>query len=96
MEVFDDTFVPPGLAEVMVRRCPRCIWPYLRTVQTVDQTHLLCESCGHCWRLEHGNLRPVNVLACDGCAARTTHECITLMHDEFWRFGTDADAAQPE
>jgi hypothetical protein len=52
-----------------------------------DPTHFLCESCGHCWFLEHGRMHAVNVLACRGCAARAKNDCITLLHDEFARFG---------
>jgi hypothetical protein len=44
MEVFDDTFIPPGLSDVWAagRHCPRCVWPYLHPVRSLDQPHLLC------------------------------------------------------
>ena len=60
MEVFDDTFIPPGLGEMRfaARHCPHCVWPYLRPVHSLDESHWLCESCGHCWYIEHGRLRP--------------------------------------
>jgi hypothetical protein len=86
MEIFGDTFMPTGLKEVRVRRCPRCVWPVLRPVGSLDQTHLLCESCGHCWHVEHGRLRPVNVLGCHGCAEHSKRDCIALLHDEFPHF----------
>jgi hypothetical protein len=87
MEIFDDTFVPVGLSDVEPRRCPRCVWPYLRPVQSRDVTRLLCQSCGHCWNLERGRLRPVDVLACHGCAEHAQSQCIALLQDEFPRFG---------
>jgi hypothetical protein len=87
MEIFGDTFIPSELTDAAVRRCPRCVWPQLRRVRSQDQTHLLCESCGHCWFFQDGHLRAVDVLSCRGCAARTQHDCITLLHDEFPRFG---------
>lgn len=93
MEVFADTFVPAGLHEVLVRRCPRCVWPVLRHVRSFDHWHLLCESCGHCWQVEHGNLRPVNVLGCQGCAARAKATCVTLLREEFPRFGVEPSDA---
>ena len=92
MEVFDDTFVPPGLHDVWTRslHCPRCIWPHLHRVHSVDQEHFLCESCGHCWSVEHGHLRLVHPLACHGCAEQSKATCVTLMQREFPRFGVSA------
>lgn len=92
MEVFDDTFIPPGLDKVWAagRHCPRCVWPYLQPVGSFDESHWLCESCGHCWRVEHGRLRAVNPLGCHGCAARPKRECVALLGSEFPRFGAGA------
>ena len=92
MEVFDDTFVPPGLREAWAsgRHCPRCVWTHLRPVRSLDHHHLLCESCGHCWRVEHGGLRPVDPLACHGCASRSKSECIELLRSTFPRFAAGA------
>ena len=87
MEIFGESFVPSEVTNTVARQCPRCVWSHLRRVTSHNQTHFLCESCGHCWFLEHGQLHAVNVLACQGCAARTKHDCITLLHDEFPRFG---------
>ena len=87
MEIFGDTFIPSEVTDAVVRRCPRCVWSQLRRVTSHHQTHFLCESCGHCWFLEHGHLRTVNVLACPGCAARVKSDCITLLQEEFPRFG---------
>ena len=87
MEVFGEIFIPDSGTGAGGRRCPRCVWSYLRPVTSGDETHFLCESCRHCWQFEHGNLRAVNVLACRGCAARAQHDCIALLHDEFPRFG---------
>jgi hypothetical protein len=86
MEIFGDAFIPVTRTD-SVRRCPRCVWSYLKRVTSSDETHLLCESCGHCWQLKNGGLHAVNVLACRGCAARAQHDCINLLHDEFPRFG---------
>jgi len=86
MEVFDDTFVPPGLTEVWAQHCPRCVWPYLHPVQSLDQTRWLCSSCGHCWHLTHGRLRPVDPLTCHGCTARARRDCITVLQCEFPHF----------
>ena len=87
MEVFGDTFIPARSNRRAGRRCPRCTWTYLRPVRGDEEAHLLCESCGHCWQLERDRLRAVNVLACHGYAARAKRDCITLLHDEFPRFG---------
>ena len=93
MEVFDDTFIPPGLSKVWTagRNCPRCVWTHLRPVRSLDESHWLCESCGHCWRVEHGRLRPVDPLGCHGCASRSKRECVALLKGEFPRFGAGAD-----
>jgi hypothetical protein len=90
MEVFADTFVPPGLSEMWGagRHCPRCVWPYLHPVRSLDQPRLLCESCGHCWRVEHGRLEPVDPLLCQGCATRPKRECMALARDEAAAVGT--------
>jgi hypothetical protein len=88
MEVFDDTFVPPGLHDVWTRslHCPRCVWPHLHRVPSAHQEHFLCDACGHCWCVEHGHLRQVDPLTCQGCAARSKASCITLMQQEFPQF----------
>ena len=46
MEVFDHTFIPPGLNDEWAgpHHCPRCVWPYLQRVRTLDQTHWLWTS----------------------------------------------------
>jgi hypothetical protein len=92
LEIFDDTFVPSGLGEVWAagRRCPRCVWPNLQEVRSLGEAHWLCESCGHCWRIEHGRLRAVNPLGCHGCANREKRDCIALLQKEFPRFGAGA------
>jgi hypothetical protein len=94
MEVFDDTFVAPGLSKewTAALHCPRCVWPYLQPVRSLDESHLLCESCGHCWRVEHGRLQAVDPVACHGCGARPKRECIDVLRSEFPRFGTPDDA----
>lgn len=95
MEVFGDTFFPPGLRDVWAgtQRCPRCVWPYLHSVASLNQARWLCSSCGNCWRNAHGRLRPVDPVTCHGCSARARHECITLLQREFPRFaaGTPID-----
>ena len=92
MEVLSDTFIPPGVRDVsgVFQRCPRCVWPYLQPVNSLDQAHWLCTSCGHCWHLERGRLRAVDPITCHGCAARSKHECITLLQHEFPRFAAGA------
>ena len=98
MEVFGDTFVPAGLNDVSrrVQRCPRCVWPYLRPVTSLDQTHWLCSSCGHCWHAEHGRLRPVDPVSCQGCVARAKADCISLLQREFPRFGAVIGEGTPD
>jgi hypothetical protein len=91
MEVFDETFVPVGLQQVWTRRCPRCIWPYLHPIESLDGIRLLCDSCGHCWRVVHGNLRAVDPITCQGCAARSKRDCITLVQSQYPRFGPELD-----
>ena len=86
MEIFGDTFIPSELTDAVVYRCPRCVWPQLRRVASLDQDHFLCESCGHCWNFVHGRLRAVDVLACHGCTACAKSDCIALLQEEFPRF----------
>ncbi len=56
----------------------------------VDQARWFCPSCEHCWRVEHGRLRPVNPITCHGCAAKRRDDCIRLLQGEFPRFGAGA------
>jgi hypothetical protein len=93
MELFDDTFVPPGLRDVWAgsQHCPRCVWPHLQLVPSVDQAHWLCGSCGHCWYLEHGRLRTVDPIMCRGCPTRAKSDCISLLKRDFPRFTAGAD-----
>ncbi len=42
--------------------CPRCVWPYLRADATGRSTVWTCDSCGHHWRLDHGELRPLQAI----------------------------------
>ncbi len=97
METFDDTFIPQGLDELWfaASACPGCGAAHLRHVGALDQSHWLCESCGRCWRAEHGRLRAVDPLGCHGCGAHDKWECIALLQQEFPRFGAGADAAPP-
>ncbi|MCU1464269.1 MAG: hypothetical protein JWM72_197 [Actinomycetia bacterium] len=92
MEVFDDTFVPPGLGDVWfaTRGCPACLGTALIPVRTLDAAHWLCDECGQCWRVEHGLLRHVDPLSCYGCATRLKSECIASMQSAFPRFGAGA------
>jgi len=92
MELFDETFVPPGLEAVRGRgqRCPRCVWPYLRPVSSADQDRWLCPSCGHCWHIEQGRVRLVDPITCHGCATRPKADCIRQFQHEFPRFGAGA------
>jgi hypothetical protein len=39
--------------------CPRCVWPYLHRLGEPGERQLVCDSCGHAWRFEHGELHPV-------------------------------------
>ena len=91
MEVFSDTFLPPGLAEVWGagRSCPRCSWAHLRPTGSLSDARWLCESCGHCWHLEHGRLHPVNPITCEGCSARARGDCIAVLQAGFPRFGAN-------
>ena len=98
MEVFDETFVPPDLHEIWGRgqHCPRCVWPHLRPVTSAtDQNRWLCPSCEHCWRIEHGRLRPVDPITCHGCATRPRADCIRQFGREFPRFGAGAASDDP-
>jgi hypothetical protein len=91
MEVFDETFVPLGLQQVWARRCPRCVWPYLHPIESLDGIRFVCDSCGHCWRVAHGNLQAVDPVTCQGCAARSKRDCITFMQSQDPRFGSSLD-----
>jgi hypothetical protein len=86
--MFDDTFVPHELdAWFGARDCPACITGRLERVESLDQPHWLCRSCGQCWRAEHGRLRSTDPLTCRGCAARPKTECISVLLRTFPRFG---------
>jgi hypothetical protein len=87
MEVFTDSFVPPGLDDVWfaTRGCPACLDTPLTRVRTVHAPHWLCASCGRCWRVEHGMLRPVDALSCQGCATRPKSDCIAVFAEQFPR-----------
>jgi rubredoxin len=41
------------------RRCPHCVWVYLCPSSSTDHSRWMCESCGHCWRVKHGDLHPL-------------------------------------
>jgi hypothetical protein len=94
MEIFDDSFVPTGLATVWFsnRRCAACAGT-IEPVRTVGEPHYLCESCGRCYRVEHGRMRPVDPVGCHGCATKSKRECIALLVSTFPRFGADDDPA---
>lgn len=94
MEVFDDTFIPADFADVWAagRHCPQCVWPRLRPAGSLTETRLLCDSCGHCWRIEHGKLRPVDPLGCHGCTSRPKRDCVELLQRKFPRFGAELDS----
>jgi hypothetical protein len=89
MEVFSDTFVPTGLGDVWAgrRHCPRCVWPTLRPVISIDQPHWQCPSCRHCYGIEHGRFRRVDPVTCHGCADRSKHDCMAVLKAEFPNFG---------
>jgi hypothetical protein len=94
MEVFDDTFIPPGLETWFATRgCPGCHAGHLDRVEGLDEVHWRCPECGDCWRVEHGRLRLTDPLTCHGCTARTKSECIAVLQRDFPRFaagvGTD-------
>jgi hypothetical protein len=38
--------------------CPRCVWPYLHRLGEPGERQLVCDSCGHTWRFEYGELHP--------------------------------------
>jgi hypothetical protein len=92
MQRFDDTFTPHRSADVLPasRRCPRCIWPSLHPVASVDREHWRCTLCGRYWYLEDDRLRPVDPITCQGCAARSKSDCIELRRREFPRFTAGA------
>jgi hypothetical protein len=92
VDVFIDTFVPPGLDDVWfaTRACPACLDAPLDRVRTVHEPHWLCTSCGRCWRVEHGLLKSVDVLSCRGCATRPKSVCLGMLQSTFPRFGAGA------
>ena|SRR5258706_5991296 len=83
MELFGDTFLPPELADLWVRArgCPICAGEIHAVASLGSPRHWLCTGCGRCWAPEHGHVRSVDPLTCQGCATRTKAACIT-------RFGT--------
>lgn len=80
MELFGDTFVPPGFGDAWFasRGCADCLDRPLEHVHTLDASHWLCAACGQCWRVEHGLLRSVDPLTCHGCATRRKSDCIDM------------------
>jgi hypothetical protein len=93
MELFSDTFLPDGLADLWfaTRSCPACLTGYLRRVESLGGSpHWRCEDCGRCWGAEHGRLRHVDPLGCPGCAATDKRACIALLRRDFPRFGLEA------
>jgi hypothetical protein len=94
MEVFTDSFVPPGLDDVWfaTRGCPACLGTSLTRVRALHAPHWLCTSCGRCWRVEHGMLRPVDALSCPGCATRAKSDCIAVFAAHMPRFGAGVGA----
>jgi hypothetical protein len=92
MEVFNDSFVPEGLAELWFSQhpCPRCGRRSLSPTHAGDDVHWLCRACGHCWRPVHGSLRGVDPLACAGCARSARGDCIGIVYGDFPRFGAMA------
>jgi hypothetical protein len=98
MEIFRETFFPPSLSSAWfaTRGCPSCLNLALTPVRALDEGHWLCSSCGRCWRVQHGILKPVDALTCTGCATRPKSECLARLGATFPRFGagtpTDDDA----
>ena len=94
MEIFADTFLPAGLDALWFtdRRCPACPGGSVHRVRSLDESRWLCDSCGQCWRAEHGRLRAVDPVACHGCATRPRRECIELLQSKFRRFGAGAES----
>jgi hypothetical protein len=92
MEIFDDTFIPPGLSDGPdhARHCPRCVWPYLAPVRYSDAHVWLCSSCGSCWRVDDDVLRSVDPVTCRGCSNRSKHDCIRQFAVAFPRFTAGA------
>ena len=39
--------------------CPRCVWPYLYRVGEPGERRFVCDSCGHAWWFERGELHPL-------------------------------------
>jgi hypothetical protein len=93
MELFAETFLPSGLGEQWFAstRCPACDHRALRPVIAGSAAHWLCPSCGRCYRAEHGRLRTVDPVTCEGCGRRDRRECITTVYGLFPRFGADDD-----
>ncbi len=90
MEIFDDTFVPPGFADVWsaAQSCPACRTGYLRPVTTIaGASHWACEDCGRCWEAMRGRLRHVDPIGCPGCATKHRRACIVLLQRGIPRFG---------
>jgi transposase-like protein len=56
-----DTVVParPSDRRSPACHCPRCVRPYLHRVGELGSRQLQCDSCGHSWQFEQGELRPL-------------------------------------
>ena len=94
MEIFADSFIPAGLEAFWFasRRCPSCQNGFIHRTRSLEESRWLCNSCGQCWRAEHGRLRAVDPVACHGCATRPKRECIELLQRKFRRFGAGAES----
>jgi hypothetical protein len=94
MEIFDDTFVLPALADVWfaASSCPACRTGHLRHVTTnAGAYRWACEDCGRCWEAVRGRLRHVDPIGCPGCATKDRRACIVLLQRRFRRFGPDLE-----
>jgi len=58
MEMFGETFLPPGVEcmRAPARHCPVCVWTYLHEIPA-DGDNWECESCGRRFHLDHDRLR---------------------------------------
>jgi hypothetical protein len=89
MELFEDTFVPPGLEATWfaLHSCPACGDSTLRPVKTLQADREACVACGACWLVSHGRLRPVDPVTCHGCAQRSRADCVRRLQRTFPRYG---------
>lgn len=90
MELLDTVHGRPSTREfwALARSCPVCLG-FLETVMAGRDVHWRCAECGRCWDLTNTRLHRVDPIGCSGCGGDCRDTCMTVLQQEFPRFGPD-------